>query len=374
MRLRLTALYASLFLVCGAGLLAITYTLVRHTTSIAPVVQRVDPARVKAIAAARHQSPAVVFAHLRAVGPTAASQRAGDLHQLLVESGIALGIMTVIAAALGWLVAGRVLRPLRTMTATTRRISEDNLHDRLALKGPRDELTELGDTIDGLLERLEVAFEAQRRFVANASHELRTPLATMRASLDVAMAKPVPQAAHILTLEDRLRHEFDHVERLLESFLSLARAQHGLVADEFTVALGGVASTAVEHRSDEISRLRLEVEQERCPEALVRGSETLLARMVENVIDNAVGHNEPGGWIRITPPPMDRMPACSWRTAANSSPRTRSMSSLSRSDGSGRSAPAQTKGPVSGSRSSHRSPRPTAERSICAPAATVGSG
>jgi signal transduction histidine kinase len=300
-RLRLTALYASLFLVCGAGLLAITYTLVRHTTSFAPVVQRVDPARVKAIAAARHQSPAVVFAHLRALGPTAASQRAGDLHQLLVESGIALAIMTVIAAALGWLVAGRVLRPLRTMTATTRRISEDNLHDRLALKGPRDELTELGDTIDGLLARLEVAFEAQRRFVANASHELRTPLATMRASLDVAMAKPVPQPAHILTLEDRLRHEFDHVERLLESFLTLARAQHVLVADEFTVALGDIASAAVERRGDDVSRLRLEVEQEQCPEAWVRGSETLLSRMVENVIDNAICHNEPGGWIRITP-------------------------------------------------------------------------
>jgi signal transduction histidine kinase len=187
------------------------------------------------------------------------------------------------------------------MTATTRQISEDNLHDRLALKGPRDELTELGDTIDGLLERLEVAFEAQRRFVANASHELRTPLATMRASLDVAMAKPVPQAAHILTLEDRLRHEFDHVERLLESFLSLARAQHGLVTDEFTVAVGDIASAAVERRGDDVSRLRLEVEQEQCPEALVRGSETLLSRMVENVIDNAVCHNEPGGWIRITP-------------------------------------------------------------------------
>jgi signal transduction histidine kinase len=300
-RLRLTALYAGLFLACGAGLLAVTYTLVRHTTSIAPVVSRVDPARVKTIAAARHQSPAVVFAHLRAVGPTAASQRAGDLHRLLVESGVALAIMTVVAAALGWLVAGRVLRPLRTMTATTRRISEDNLHDRLALQGPRDELTELGDTIDGLLARLEVAFDAQRRFVANASHELRTPLATMRASLDVAMAKPVALPAHIVTLEDRLRHEFDHVERLLESFLSLARAQHGLVTDEFTVALGDIASAAVERRGDDVSRLRLEVEQEQCPEALVRGSEMLLSRMVENVIDNAVCHNEPGGWVRITP-------------------------------------------------------------------------
>src|SRR6266851_3033181 len=98
--------------------------------------------------------------------------------------------MPVISVALGWLVAGRALRPVREMTAAAQRISEDSLDERLALHGPRDELKELGDTIDGLLERLEVAFNAQRRFVANASHELRTPLTTMRASLDVALAKP----------------------------------------------------------------------------------------------------------------------------------------------------------------------------------------
>ena len=158
-RLRLTALYGGLSFVCGVGLLAVTYTLVRHATSTAPVVLSVDPARAKAIAAASHQSPAAVFTHLRALGPTAAIQRAVDLHHLLVEPGVGLAIMTVVAAVLGWLVAGRVLRPLRTMTVRTRRISEDNLHDRLALQGPRDELTELGDTIDGLLERLEVAFK-----------------------------------------------------------------------------------------------------------------------------------------------------------------------------------------------------------------------
>lgn len=113
----------------------------------------------------------------------------------------------------------------------TRRISEENLHQRLALPGPRDELTELADTIDGLLERLEAAFEAQRRFVANASHELRTPLATMRASLDVAMAKPLPVPEHIRMLEGRLRQEFDRIERLLEGLLALARSQHAPVSE-----------------------------------------------------------------------------------------------------------------------------------------------
>lgn len=134
-RRRLTALYSGLFLLCGAGLLAITYLLVDHATAIHAIATRSPggaPAR-----------GAVVHTHLV------------DLHQLLAQSGVALAIMTVVSVVLGWLVAGRVLRPLRAMTAATRRISEENLQQRLALPGPRDELTELADTIDGLLERLE---------------------------------------------------------------------------------------------------------------------------------------------------------------------------------------------------------------------------
>ncbi|MGH2882430.1 MAG: HAMP domain-containing protein, partial [Solirubrobacteraceae bacterium] len=146
-RLRLTVLYGSLFLICGAGLLAITYLLVRHATGFSQVSIPHGDART-----------------------AVTNQHAVDLHQLLVQSGIALAIMTVVSALLGWLVAGRVLRPLRTMTTATRRISEESLHDRLALAGPHDELKELADTIDELLGRLEAAFKAQRKFVANASH------------------------------------------------------------------------------------------------------------------------------------------------------------------------------------------------------------
>ena len=127
-------------------------------------------------------------------------------HQLLIASLIALAIMTVISVALGWLVAGRALRPVRKMTAAAQRISEDSLHERLGLHGPKDELKELGDTIDGLLERLEVAFNAQRRFVANASHELRTPLTTMRAALDVALAKPEPAPPQTVALALQAAH------------------------------------------------------------------------------------------------------------------------------------------------------------------------
>ena len=151
------------------------------------------------------------------------------------------------------------------MTEATRRISEDNLHDRLALSGPSDELKSLADTIDGLLERLEAAFDAQRQFAANASHELRTPLAGMRASLDVAIAKHGPLPPQLLTLDDRLRHGFDQVDRLLESFLVLARAQQAPLPDESIVSLDEVAAAAIEHCSNAISQTQLNVDRERCP-------------------------------------------------------------------------------------------------------------
>ena len=155
----------------------------------------------------------------------AAQQHTNDLHQLLLYSAVALAIMAMVSIGLGWLIAGRVLRPLRTITNAARDISASNLHERLDLHGPQDEVKELGDTIDGLLERLEVAFQSQRQFVANASHELRTPLATMRASLDVALAKPEPTPQPTVVLASRLRHELDQIDRLLNGFLDLARSR-----------------------------------------------------------------------------------------------------------------------------------------------------
>jgi signal transduction histidine kinase len=206
-------------------------------------------------------------------------------------AGLSLGV--------GWLVAGRLLRPLRSITTTAREISATNLHERLNIAGPDDELKELADTFDGLLARLERAFAFERQFVANASHELRTPLAGMRTSLDVAMAKPGPVPPQFRTLADRLRRELDHVDRLLESFLTLAHTQHGPLADQSTVSLTDIARLAIERRADAISAIGLEVERQERPDAWVTGSETLLSRMVENVIDNAIGHNQSGGWVRV---------------------------------------------------------------------------
>jgi signal transduction histidine kinase len=202
-------------------------------------------------------------------------------------------------------VAGRVLRPLREMTDTTRRISADNLHERLAMPGPRDELKDLADTIDGLLERLEGAFAAQRRFVANASHELRTPLATMRASLDVAVAKPDPVPPQTLALAGRLRIQLDQVDHLLEGLLTLARAQHGVqpqaLPSPVTLALDDVVSAALAARGEAIAARRLTVRHVTGPQAAwVTGSQPLLRRMVDNIVDNAITHNQDAGWIQLT--------------------------------------------------------------------------
>jgi signal transduction histidine kinase len=225
-------------------------------------------------------------------------QQVTELNQLEFESAIALGFMAIVSGLLGWLVAGRVLRPLRAITATTQQISETNLHSRLDLPGPRDELRTLADTIDGLLGRLEAAFESQRRFVANASHELRTPLATMRAALDVAIAKP-HVSSQVRALDASLREDLDQADRLLESFLVLARAQRGSLGDETAVSLTQVVDNALARRREAIAAKQLEVHSSLAP-TCVDGSKTLLARMVDNLIDNAVRHNTPRGLINVT--------------------------------------------------------------------------
>lgn len=232
-------------------------------------------------------------------GSIKAAQHSFDLHSLLVVSVIALVIMTVPAIIVGWLVAGRLLRPLRAMTTAARNISATNLHERLSLSGPDDEIKQLGDTFDGLLGRLERSFQAQRQFVANASHELRTPHATMRVWLEVALGKPQPAPPHIADLGDRLHHELDHIDRLLDGLLVLARAQQPAAADETTLPLDTVVSVATAERAALISGQGLEVGHQECPAARVTGSEMLLTRMVSNVVDNAITHNAPGGWVRI---------------------------------------------------------------------------
>lgn len=298
-RLRLTALYGLLFFVSGAVLLTIAgaFTVSRSSSSVA--ASPANPAPPSALASA--EARIRLLQQQLAAAQSGSSQLQAFSRNLVIASLIALGLMTVVSAVMGWFVAGRALRPVRAMTAAAQRISAHNLDERLAVTGPADELKELGDTIDGLLERLETAFRAQRLFVANASHELRTPLTTMRASLDVAVAKPEPAPPQTIALATRLRTELDRIDSLLEAFLVLARAQHRDLPGQAVLPVEYIVSAALADQQTAVSALNLTVHDASALGGVwVTGSQALLSRMVENVIDNAVCHNTDGGWIAIT--------------------------------------------------------------------------
>jgi signal transduction histidine kinase len=279
-RMRLTILYSGLFVVGAIVLLGITNG-VGSTSSVAVTATGAQDG-------SQPLPPAVVG------GPEVSLS-----HGYVVGSFIALVVMAVASVVIGWLAAGRVLRPLRVMTQATRRISADSLHERLAMQGPADELRELSDTIDDLLERLDGAFAAQRRFVANASHELRTPLATARALVDVAAAKPGPPPPETLALASRVRAELDKVDVLLDGLLALARGQHGALPETTSVAVDDAVSAALTAHADEIEAHGLTVRRASARDSRVVASEPLLRRLVDNLLDNAVRHNTDGGWIAV---------------------------------------------------------------------------
>ncbi|MEU4238520.1 ATP-binding protein [Actinoplanes sp. NPDC026619] len=275
-RLRFTLLYGGLFLLSGIGLLAIVAAFsVGNTVSVHQGGQ---------------ESPAEQIARLQ---QQLADADAANTRRVIAGVVTALVVMFLIALVLGRVAAGRVLRPLRRLTSATRRISADNLHERLAVGGPADEVKALADTIDELLGRLEESFAAQRRFVADASHELRTPLATIRASLDVAVAKPAPIAESTVQLATRVRAQLDDADTLLEGLLVLARAQHGALDDRSAVSL-----TVLTQQALRASPTSLQVYAELEADVVTRGNPVLLARLAGNLIDNAVRHNVPGGWLR----------------------------------------------------------------------------
>jgi signal transduction histidine kinase len=214
--------------------------------------------------------------------------------QLLVGSAVALAVLVPLAVAGGWLVAGRFLRPLRAITATARVISAGDLHQRLALGEPVDELTELGQILDDLFARLEAAFAAQRHFVANASHELRTPLAGLRTLLEVALADPDADAAALRAAAEEALTLGGHQERLVEALLALADGERG-TARRDELDLAGIAGRVLATRRDH----GLAVTAHLAP-AAVAGDPRLVESLVANLVDNAVRHNHPGGHVEIT--------------------------------------------------------------------------
>jgi len=304
-RLRLTLLYGLLFLAAGASLLVVTYLLVRSATA-----GQVDEPRLPLPAGASSKPRPVASPHgvncsvsckeqvARAQALASLGMHATDMHELLAMSGMALAIMAVLATALGWLVAGRVLRPLRTMTTATRRITERNLHERLALPGPSDEVKDLADTIDGLLQRLEAAFDAQRRFVANASHELRTPVTLNRALLEVTLADPDATIGDLRAMGHELIASGEQQEQLIEALLVLAASARGLDRHE-PFDLSAIAADVLLGRHSEIDHLGLAVQTTITP-APGTGDPRLARRLVANLVDNALRHNVAGGHITVT--------------------------------------------------------------------------
>ncbi|MGH3486984.1 MAG: sensor histidine kinase [Actinopolymorphaceae bacterium] len=286
--LRFTILYAAVFLASGVGLLVLAFLL--SGGSVSSVAPAQNPPAGGDLAAAQER--------IRSLQDQLAEVHAQQSRQLLIGSLLALVVMVAVSVLLGRALAGRVLRPLRMITASTRRITAENLDQRLAVSGPADEVKDLADTIDDLLQRLETSFTAQRRFVANASHELRTPLATIRASLDVAVAKPGP-AVQTVALTERLRGQLDQIDHLLDGFLVLARVQHGALSDLVPVECGELISQAVSVRADGITAKGLRVVQDVRPDTWTAGNPALLTQMIENVVDNSILHNEQDGWIRI---------------------------------------------------------------------------
>jgi signal transduction histidine kinase len=346
-RLRLTLLYGAAFLTCGAAVLAVVAYLLygstgsgspaTHATSVgsATLNGKVPSAEVRRqgqddivpislpaadvqqsgrydyvhialpAAAVRQQKPPALSAAQQAQLAAAEDKLLAraqvqvnyDKQEIVVLCAIALAVIAVAAAAIGWMIAGRVLRPLSTITAAARRIAASSLHERLALAGPDDELKELADTLDNLFARLEASFDAQRRFAANASHELRTPLTRERTLLQVTRADPASTVATWQAVSAELLAANAEQEHLIEALLTLASGEAAASRRE-PLNLAVIAGAALASAGSEISRLDLHVGVALGP-ALFEGDPLLVQQLVTNLINNAVGHNVPGGDLQV---------------------------------------------------------------------------
>jgi signal transduction histidine kinase len=279
-RLRLTLLYGGLFFAAGFLLLTVAYVLVTNILESLPFeVRTTDPFGIS-----QQEQQAI---------------RQGFIdnaqHRLLTQSAFALVGVGLIALALGWFVADRALGPLQKVTATARKLSESTLHERIAMQGPEDEIKELADTFDAMLERLNEAFDAQRRFVGNASHELRTPLAINRTLLEVALTDPAA-SEDLRTVGRTLLANNARHERLIEGLLLLARSERELTT-RTAVDLSEVATIVLKTAVRE-DRPDIEITSE-LTSGPTTGDPVLLEHLVSNLIDNAVRHNVDDGTVVV---------------------------------------------------------------------------
>ena len=258
-RLRLTALYAGVLVACSILLLGVTWWL--------------------------------VTGHLERTLPAPLAEAAG--RDLLARFGLAVAGAALIAGGLGWLTAGRALAPVRRITATARRVSEERLDERIALDGPRDELHELAATLDAMLDRLQAAVESQRRFVANASHELRTPLTVIRAEAEVTLADPDATVEELREMGRVVIETSDRTEALLDGLLVLALSNRG-ARRHAPVDLQALARRAQAAAAAEAAGEGVGLHVATAP-ATVYGDEALLERMIGNLLENAIRHNRRSG-------------------------------------------------------------------------------
>ena len=216
----------------------------------------------------------------------------------VIRAVATLAGLIILSLAAGWLIAGRFLRPLRTITVTAQDISARNLNRRLALTGRNDEFKDLGDTLDGLFERLEASFEAQHHFVANASHELRTPLAAERTLLQVALADPGATADTLRETCQQVLVLGDQQERLIEALLTLASSERGVEQWE-PFDLADIAAQVIDERCPEAERRGIHL-QAALTAAPATGDPSLAESLVANLVDNAIRHNIPGGRAEVS--------------------------------------------------------------------------
>jgi signal transduction histidine kinase len=305
-RARIAIACAGLFLLLGGALIGATYTLADHTIPHplssavprplgAPHVRHNEQPGPSSECAEPDTGGAATFPSSGACAVLLDGQAKSDLTRFTMYALAGLGAGTLLAGVLGWAASTRVLRPLRAITDAARTASQENLHQRLALTGPPDELKELADTFDGMLTRLDAAFASQRRFTASASHELRTPLTEMRTLIDVAQAKPAGPARQPDHLLAGIRAAVDKSEDLIEALLTLARSDRGLEHTE-TVDLPTAVEDAIDLHSPAAAARHVRVRSDLEP-AQVTGDRVLLERLATNLIDNAIRHNTPGGWV-----------------------------------------------------------------------------
>jgi signal transduction histidine kinase len=288
-RARLTVLYTGMVLAAGIVLTALTYLLLRRAVGrrLAVVIFNVDgtPGPLPPLPQDSHQ--------------VSEKLRQATLAAFLTQASIALTVVIVLAAVLGWLVAGRVLRPIRSISATAQRLSLANLSERVPVTTPADELTTLASTINGMLDRIQqgiaerdLVMQGQRMFTANAAHELRTPLTTMRTAIDVTLDGR-PDADELLAMTRDIKAAVEHSQRTLDGLLELARSQAGS-GPRHLVDLGDVVTTILETAATRDLTVRTEL----LP-APITGVPVLIERMVGNLVDNAIAYNRPGGRIDI---------------------------------------------------------------------------